>query len=44
MNKKIGYSDLSGALKTLVVLTWIVIGMYLFAFLVGFVGGMLVYI
>ena len=39
MEKKITYKDLSGSLKTLVVLGWILVGIYALSFLFGFIAG-----
>ena len=33
------FSDLSGSLKTLVVLAWIVVGCFVLAFMTGFIMG-----
>jgi len=36
----ITYKDLSGSLKTIVVLSWIMAGVYALAFLIGFLGAL----
>lgn len=40
-DRKIRFRDLSGWLKTLVVLGWIVVGLYVFAFMWGFMYGIM---
>jgi hypothetical protein len=39
MKDKVKFKDLSASLKTLVVLTWILIGIYAIAFLMGMLIG-----
>ena len=41
MESKIGFSDLTTALKVLVVLCWIMVGLYTMAFLIGIVIGII---
>ncbi|MHA1676859.1 MAG: hypothetical protein ACTSU6_06745 [Candidatus Njordarchaeales archaeon] len=38
---KVTFNDLSGALKTAIVLLWLIIGLNALAFLVGFIAGVL---
>jgi len=39
--KKVHFKDLSGGLKTIVVISWIIAALYAFTFLVGFIIGAL---
>ena len=40
MDKKIGFNELSGWLKTIVILGWIYAGLMVLAFLFGFMSGL----
>lgn len=40
-DKKIGFGDLNGSLKTLVIFGWIMAGLFGVAFLIGFLEGLL---
>ncbi len=41
--KRIGFKDLTGSLKTLVVFGWICVGVFVLSFGVGFIQGLLLY-
>jgi hypothetical protein len=41
MEKKITFKDLSGSLKTLVVIGWILVGIYVLFIIAGFTAGIL---
>jgi len=40
-NNKVSFKDLSGAMKTAIVFTWIMAGAFTLSFLVGFIGALL---
>lgn len=39
--KKVHFRDLDGGLKTIVVISWIMAGLYILSFLIGFIVGVL---